>query len=402
MKKKSVVALSLIVLIFVSTQDASCCSMFKLTMYGKTMVGNNEDYWNPNTRIWFERGTAKEHGAVYLGFDDFWPQGGMNDAGLVYDGFAMDYLAINDTLGKKSLGNSFLRDIMRSCTMVEEVKKYFSQYNLHGLETSMLLFVDKTGKYLVVEGDSLIIGNDQAYVLSNFYPSQVKSEKDIDIPFYHRGKKLLESRKDTSISFCASVMDSMHQERAWGGGTMYTSIYDLKEGLVYLYYFRDYTHVVKFNLIQELKKEDYSLIIPKLFLDNKKGQAFFNDYNAVNSALDLYKDSDVFSDSVRLNNVTNTLFKNNMKLISRFTSKITEIGNSWLEKGNYVAAISVFKINVRLMPESWLAYKMLADSYFKNNQSDSALVNYKKSIKFNQDNQEVKSRVEELIKQNSK
>jgi hypothetical protein len=30
--------------------------MFKLTMYGKTMVGNNEDYWNPNSRIWFEHG----------------------------------------------------------------------------------------------------------------------------------------------------------------------------------------------------------------------------------------------------------------------------------------------------------------------------------------------------------
>jgi hypothetical protein len=213
MKKKKIIVTILTILIFgfILIPNALCCSMFKLTIYGKTMVGNNEDFWNPNTRIWFEQGKANEYGAVYVGYDNFWPQGGMNQAGLVFDGFSMDYLVINDTLGKKSLGANFLKDIMKKCTVVDDVKKYLSQYSLQGLETSMFLFIDKTGKYLVVEGDSLIIGNNQSYVLSNFYPSQIKEESEIDIPFYHKGKRLLESKKDTSISFCSSVMDTMHQ-----------------------------------------------------------------------------------------------------------------------------------------------------------------------------------------------
>jgi hypothetical protein len=83
----------LLILVFILNQNAFGCTMFKLTMYGKTMVGNNEDYWNPNSRIWFEQGKTHEYGAVYVGYDNFGPQGGMNQAGLVFDGFSMDYLA---------------------------------------------------------------------------------------------------------------------------------------------------------------------------------------------------------------------------------------------------------------------------------------------------------------------
>lgn len=385
-----------LILCFIVIQNVMGCSMFKLTMFGKTMVGNNEDYWNPNSRIWFERGDVNEYGAVYVGYDNFWPQGGMNQAGLVFDGFSMDYLAILDTLEKKSLNVNFLKDIMKKCTVVEDVKDYLIQYNLQGLETSMFLFIDKTGKYLVVEGDELIIGNDQSYVLSNFYPSLIKEEKEIKIPLYHKGKGLLESKKDTSISFCSSVMDTMHQERNWGAGTMYTTIYDLKEGTIYLYFFRDYTHVVKFNLNQELKKKENSLVIPDLFPENRNGQDFLNNYNAINSSLDLYKSEDILNDSIRYKNVTNTLFKNDIKLIGIFANKINEIGNSWIEQKNYRAAIGVFRISVKISSDFWIAYSTLADAYLKNKQEDLALINYEKSIELNPDYLEGRNHIEQL------
>lgn len=388
--------IALLILIFLLNQNAFGCTMFKLTMYGRTMVGNNEDYWNPNSRIWFEKGKVGEFGAVYVGFDNFWPQGGMNQAGLVFDGFSMDYLAINDTLGKKSLNANFLHEIMRKCANVDDVKSYFAQYNLKGLETSMFLFIDKTGKYLVVEGDSLLIGNNQSYVLSNFYPSQIKEENEIGLPFYHNGKKLLDSQKDTTISFCSSVMDMMHQERNWGAGTMYTTIYDLNEGTIFLYFFRDYQHVVKFNLNLELKKIDCCLAIPELFPENKKGQDFLNNYNTINSSLDLYKSEDILSDSIRYKNITSILFTKDILLISRFANKINEIGNSWIEKNNYGAAISVFKISVKISPDSWITYSTLADAYLINKQENLALINYEKSIEINPDYLEGRNHIEQL------
>ena len=47
------------------------------------MVGNNEDAWRENSHIWFEVGREGHYGAAYVGHDDEFPQGGMNEAGLV-------------------------------------------------------------------------------------------------------------------------------------------------------------------------------------------------------------------------------------------------------------------------------------------------------------------------------
>ena len=401
MKKRRFILMVLPILVFgfISVHNALSCSMFKITMNGKTMVGNNEDFWNPNTRIWFEKGKNGEYGAAYLGFDDFWPQGGINQAGLAFDGFAEDYLVIKDTLGKKPLSENFLKEIMKSCTTVEDVRNYFSRYSLSGLETSMFYFVDKTGRYLVVEGDSLLSGNKECYLASNFYPSQVKDESDVPIDFYQKGRRFLESHRDTTLGFCASVMDTMHQEKDWGGGTMYTNIYDLNEGTIYLYYFRDYSHVVKFNLDHELEKKDYSLVIPELFPENKKGQDYLNLYNAINAELNFFKEEEILKDSTSYTIVTKTLFSNDIRLIRTFSDKVYEIGNSWMDKENYGAAIKVFNINVTSSPDSWVAYETLADAYLKNKQNEQALINYEKSVELNPDNVDGKQQIKWLKKQ---
>jgi hypothetical protein len=45
----------------------------------------NEDWSNPQTRIWFVPGGSGRHGCVYVGFDDDWAQGGLNTEGLAFD-----------------------------------------------------------------------------------------------------------------------------------------------------------------------------------------------------------------------------------------------------------------------------------------------------------------------------
>jgi len=134
-----------------SVSEGIGCSMFKISLYGKTMVGNNEDFWNPNTYMWTEKGQNQEYGAMYFGYDNFWPQGGVNQAGLVFDGFAEDFLVISDTLGKLPLKSDFIKEIMKTCENVEQVRNYLKHYNLSGLERGMLLFVDKSGKYLIAD-----------------------------------------------------------------------------------------------------------------------------------------------------------------------------------------------------------------------------------------------------------
>ena len=51
------------------------------------LVGNNEDYIEPRTKIWFIPPSDKSYGYVIWGFDRYLyrSQGGMNDQGLFID-----------------------------------------------------------------------------------------------------------------------------------------------------------------------------------------------------------------------------------------------------------------------------------------------------------------------------
>ena len=47
--------------------------------------------------------------------------------------------------------------------------------------------------------------------------------------------------------------------------TQYSNTYDLKNGLVYLYYLHDFDNEIVFNLSQELKKGRHYFDLPSLF-----------------------------------------------------------------------------------------------------------------------------------------
>ena len=85
--KKSL-KIAILLLIVLTSAPLLACTAFFVSQGDKVLVGNNEDYINPITKIWFEPAEDKKYGRVYFGFDNFWPQGGMNDQGLFFDGFA--------------------------------------------------------------------------------------------------------------------------------------------------------------------------------------------------------------------------------------------------------------------------------------------------------------------------
>src|SRR5262245_49989976 len=61
------------------------CTIFLLTDTDHVLFCNNEDWSNTKTRIWFVPAEAKHYGCVYVGFDDGFPQGGLNTEGLASD-----------------------------------------------------------------------------------------------------------------------------------------------------------------------------------------------------------------------------------------------------------------------------------------------------------------------------
>jgi hypothetical protein len=254
-----------------TASDLTACSMFKITLDGKTMVGNNEDAWSLNSRIWFEKGEEGKYGVAYVGHNRGVPQGGLNEAGLAYDAFSLPYREAKVVAGKKGIpdNSSFLKKLMQKCGNVHEVKNLLENYNLGAFSMGMFWFIDKSGDYLILEGDSLMMGNDSAYVLVNFRPSETTDLDDIRISRFQKGRRFLQSHEDTTVAFCAAMMDTMRASRGnLGHGTLYTSIYDLNAGIIYLYFYQDFSHQHKFNLKEELAKGDHSISMPGLFPPN--------------------------------------------------------------------------------------------------------------------------------------
>ncbi|MBK6525214.1 MAG: hypothetical protein IPG07_06420 [Crocinitomicaceae bacterium] len=83
------------ILFFISVSEkAIACSMYKITLGTKTMVGCNEDAWRLTSAIWFETGKPDApYGAAFTGSrldgeNGTAPQSGMNEHGLSFSRLA--------------------------------------------------------------------------------------------------------------------------------------------------------------------------------------------------------------------------------------------------------------------------------------------------------------------------
>jgi hypothetical protein len=248
--------------------------MYKVTKDGKTFVGCNEDAWRTSPRIWFETaGKSAIYGAAFTGsrFDGsngYAPQSGMNESGLSFSRLA-SFTPRRGTKGKKPPilnQTNFLKHVLHSCRTVEEVQRYVCQFDRSTFMEDVLIYIEKSGKYLIVEPYSTQIGYENTYVLSNFCPSITSQKEALKLNRYRKGIELLNSKVDTTLVFLRSLSDSMHVCRPKiGDGTLLTSIWNLNDGKIHLYFYHDYRKSRTFDLRDELQKGDHLFSIDDLF-----------------------------------------------------------------------------------------------------------------------------------------
>jgi hypothetical protein len=277
----------LLTLLTLLQKEVLGCSMYKLTVGNKTMVGCNEDAWRTTPRIWFENANNKnEYGAGFTGsrkvnVTQFAPQSGINEAGLTFSRLASYFpkqaTPFQDRI-KITNEVEYLTDILHKCATVDDVKNYIEQYDHSFFIDDVFMYIDSTGKYLVVEPYNLIQGNDPYYVLSNFCPSITDREKARKLERYRNGEDFLSSLEvDTSLSFCSALSDTMHVCRSRNGdGTLLTSIWDTKNRLVNLFFYHSYESTVQFNLADELNKGNHILNVASLFPVNPEFERLSN------------------------------------------------------------------------------------------------------------------------------
>jgi tetratricopeptide (TPR) repeat protein len=383
------------VILGIGAANALGCTMFKITENGKTVVGNNEDWSDPNTRIWFETGNDNQLGVAYVGFDDLNPQGAINESGLVFDIFAMPQREIIDGRNKKPQPDDFLKYIMRNSSTVEEVKSILESYNLESFDRVMLLYIDKSGKYLIQERDVLTLGENRHYVLSNFSPIEIQDLSQVELPHYQKGRNLLNDRADLDFNYCETVLESLHQAAPGWGGTQYSTLYNLDEGKINLYFFHDYNRSIEFDLQEELEKGNHVLNIPDMFPDGEKGHAYLANYREYNTNLALLNEEKTFLNAVKFSEVARKIKEGPpKKMIYGHYDKINSIGYEWIEKNNYKNAIAVFSINVEVFDWVSSPFGRLANAYLLDGQYEMAIKNYTRVLEISPEDEDARKQLQ--------
>lgn len=281
--KSGRIILFLVLITGLIENSIQACSMYKITADSKTMVGCNQDAWRTTTKIWFENSISEtDYGACFTGSrmvgpNKFAPQSGMNEIGLTFSRLVAFHPKQNKTFPNRNKINNevdYLSDILHKCATIAEVKEYIEQYDHSIFFDEVFIYIERSGKYLIVEPYKLIEGNDANYVLSNFCPSITENKQARRLERYRHGEDYLKTNTpNASFEFCRSVSDTMSVCRSRNGdGTLLTSIWDTKEGLVNLYFYHDYDNTIQFNITEELALGDHMISIPELFPQNAEFQ----------------------------------------------------------------------------------------------------------------------------------
>jgi hypothetical protein len=251
-------------------QPGQGCTVFYAASSDLAFAGNNEDSFSPLTRAWFIPASDGRYGRVYFGYDDLSPQGGLNDQGLFFDGLSLSYKALGASAQKPAFPGGPLAmfdEVMARSATVDEALAFFERYSRAGLEGGQLFFGDKAGNSAIVEGDAIIRKKGSYQIATNFRQSE-----NPDPPYfcgrYNAADERLSQAGSYSVELFRQILDATHQHQKYVQ-TVYSQIYDLKKGLIYLYLFHDFENGIVLNLADELAKGPHMVSVASWFPENQ-------------------------------------------------------------------------------------------------------------------------------------
>ena len=243
------------------------CTTFAIQMGDRVLFGNNEDYENPLTYYWVVPSTEIGYGGIYLGYEYGRSQGGINEKGLAFDGLALDPEPLNPQAEKLYPGHSFtafLSKVMRQSANVDQAIQMMFEYDFGETFAAQVVFADATGDAAIIgpgpDGELAVTRKPagDGYLLgTNFNVVQLQDE-DFEIPCwrYDKARQMLDKlqkKGDLSVDTVFNILDKVHQEGR-RNNTLYSNVFDLKNGVVYLTYWYQYDEVITLYVQEEVDK----------------------------------------------------------------------------------------------------------------------------------------------------
>ena len=247
--------------LFLSQEARSCSVLYYIdSQTGKIYVVNNEDYWyDVEAYIQINPGTKNKLARLWYGWDDF-AQGGINEAGLFFDGAVTPEQELPGG-GKGPRGN-LGDDILARCRTVEEALDLLEKREI-ALDNAHMMLGDATGQAVVVEWvgakRTIVSLASKRLIMTNFLLSDT-GQGNYPCPRYQSIEKRLDEMEESgqpidlrtvgkAMAGAVQVPRAMEDERV--GGTLYTTFMNISDMEFILVYQLDNSKITRLDLNEE-------------------------------------------------------------------------------------------------------------------------------------------------------
>ena len=257
--------LLLLVLWALGTGQAWACTGFVISSGDPDTViaAKNEDYRDPDTVMEFVQPMDGTMGYVLFGYadSDIAPQGGMNQAGLVFDSFTVDE---GDNIHTVETRNSICRKILSSCATVEEAREILKGDRSY-LEYDQWLISDASGNAILVDHKAPPYDKvTSSMVVTNFRYSDIETERKKCLRF-QIAERMLRKDQTPSVENARRILSATHEDL--DSPTQYSVIYEPAHARFHLYYFHNFEEELVIDL-KNIQLYNKKIPIPDLFHDN--------------------------------------------------------------------------------------------------------------------------------------
>lgn len=263
------------------------CTVFTAS-YGNTVLfGNNEDYKKIDMYYWIRPSGEKTYGGVYFGFGmnsgNFSQQGGVNEKGLAFDFMGLPEAPLNNHPELPNRG-AIINRIQQICATVEEAISLVKKYNWGMSLSWQVMLADAKGDAVVIsagpDGELAFTRKslgDGYLVSTNFNLANPKNTFEGSYPCWRYDKademlKRIRVEKDITVDYFRSILDAVHIEGAIGN-TLYSYVFDLRNGVIYLYYWHQFYEVATLKVTEVIAKKPSPTRIETLFSEKTVKQA---------------------------------------------------------------------------------------------------------------------------------
>ncbi|MCG6191427.1 C45 family peptidase [Maribellus maritimus] len=204
-------------------------------------------------------------GKAYFGGKGVFPTGGINSEGLWFEYHQGEFpKQMDNTKGKIIFKGNLIDKIMSECITIQNVTDTLKKYTQFFFFNQNIAFGDKFGSSIIIEGDTIITRKGDYQICTNFYQS-VHDRSNAPCWRYRNVEETLKRNTNLLIKLIKEALSSAQNPVF----TQYSVIYDLKKGVIYLYFFRDYNNQKIFILKDEFQKGEHFYLLPDLFSNNK-------------------------------------------------------------------------------------------------------------------------------------